>query len=419
MVLSLCLVAEPAAAQSSIGTPPIEPGAATEPSPSSLSLLASAAESDPSDAPGPQVGPSSDNLIVSVAAPPDWRRLFPRLIEKADEGDDCGDPTSRGRYLDFRWLASCFGRDAVPRDSDGSNLQLAVGSMSELSAGIERANRIFFQQGYVNSGVRIEPAPAPATGYVLHVVAGRVGWPARRDDFVTCRLSPARGETTGITHRYVERRLMRGCDPDRPFNVYLLELDFRRLADDRERWIDRINTRLEPVPGEDNEGLATLGEAPSGEGRMIERYPPVDLTVGVANDRSPSIGSVRSFAAATLRGPAGSLVDAEIGSTEGALDAATTLSLAVAPRWTATVRGEIDEAEIVDPILRPLDIRSRGWGGEASLIFNPINCPLTPLFGSPTARVPRQAFSHDGLESAPSVPGCRATRRLPGARRGT
>lgn len=405
MVFFLCLAAEPAAAQTSQDPSALEPTALPDPPPSSLPSASSpAVVLGSGEVRSPGAGQVSGAMTVPVVArAPGWQRLFPRLIEDEAGGDDCAE-TPLGRFLDFRWLASCFGENAAA--PNGAKLQLTVNSMSELYAGIERANRVFFQHGYVNSGVRIEPASVPAKGHVLWVVVGRVGGLRPVGDLVLCRLSPA-GERTGLTRRYVERRLMRACDPDRPFNVYHLERDFRRLADDRERWIDRINTRLEPVKGEGKEGLATLGRAPSGEA-MIVRHPPVDLTVGAANDRSPSIGSVRGFAAATLRGPTGSLIDAEVGSTEGALDAAATLHLAVAPRWTATVRGDINEAEVVDPILRPLDIRSRGWGGEASVIFNPINCPLTPLFGSPSASVPRHAYSRDGLES------CALGPRLPG-----
>lgn len=408
LAFSLCLAAEPAVAQSGQDASALEPVAVPERAPSPLPSTSPAVALDSGEARVPGAGQPSGALTVPVRArTPDWQRWFPRLIEAGTDGQDCGLAGTRGRFLDFEWLASCFDGVADARNGNASNLQLTMSSMSELSAGIERANRVFFQQGYVNSGVRIEPALAPATGYVLRVVDGRVGRLSPAGGLVPCRLSPVGGASPGITHRYVERRLMRGCDPGRPFNVYFLELDFRRLADDRERWIDRINTRLEPVPGEGMEGLATLGEAPFGEA-MIVRHPPVALTVGVANDRSPSIGSVRGFAAATLRGPAGALIDAEFGSTEGALDATATLSLAVAPRWAATFRGDINEAEVVDPILRPLDIRSRGWGGEASLIFNPINCPLTPLFGNLSASVPRQAVSRDGLES------CALGPRLPG-----
>lgn len=403
--LSLCLLAQPAAAQDNLGArerqPVVAPGPARSPPPPRSATVGF----DPGDVAPQQAAQSSDapTSVVIVGAV-DWQRLFPRLIEATSDHGDCG--AAARAYLDLAWLRSCFGEAAVA--GHGPDLQLTVSSPGELYAGIERANRVFFQQGYVNSGVRLVTAPVGATGLVLRVVDGRAGMLPEGGQFVPCRLSHDNSAGRGTAHRYVERRLMRDCDPDRPFNVYFLELDFRRLADDRERWIDRINARLEPVPGEERQGLATVNEAPSGEGAMIVRHPPVELRVGVANDRSPSIGSVRGFAAATLRGPTGSLIDAEVGTTEGALDTTATLYLALAPRWTAAFRGDINEAGVVDPILRPLRIRSRGWGGEVSLVFNPINCPLTPLFGSPTGRETRQAYSRNGVEI------CALGARLPG-----
>lgn len=356
-----------------------------------------------------EASPSKVLLVPIIAPAGGWTKTFRRFVE--DPGPEPSRPSGCDRgtdYLDQAWLATCFGPGAamIVEDSvHGASLRLS-GDDALLYAGVERANVAFFEEGYVNSGILVSVDTGNSSGFALKVVSGSLGR-IRNNAFEECRIDKAvRSESL---HRYAERRMMRGCRNGRPFNLYLLERDFRRLADDGERWVSQVGYRVEPIPAEP--GLAKLQaldnaadpvaapkagrasrdamEAP----QPIEARPLVSMVAGVANDRSPSIGSVRGYAAATLRWPAGFLFAAEVGRTEGGLDGSATARAALTPRWSGEIRGDANQAEIVDPLLRPLDIRSRGWGIEGAVLFGAISCPLTPLFAATQTGAPRRASS--------------------------
>ncbi|MGA9580753.1 MAG: ShlB/FhaC/HecB family hemolysin secretion/activation protein [Allosphingosinicella sp.] len=400
-------------------------------------LLAWVALCAPAQVAGEPAARKSAQAMVVLPPKSRWQTVFPVMIRPPRRGgakpaDPCK-PSGR-RFLNVDWLRDCLA-NGTGADVTGKETDFAIDRerLPQLYANIEKANTAFYENGYVNSGILLKEE-----GEKLHIepVEGRLvdgedracAFDRPLDASAIAREARGRGLPSG-SYPYVRRRLMQGCNPKAPFNVYLLERDFRRLADDNDPWIDNVNMGLRPRPGTEGRGKAELvsprdasdglgGQAialPSDRTADDAPTPPpfvvtkpwIEAEIGVANDRPPSTGSIRAFAGLTLRGPAGFLFSADAGATEGALDGAGSLLVALRPRWSARLAADFNEAEIVDPALRPLDIRSRGWGFEGSLYYGAIRCPLTPLFGEPLLREARRATAGDGIES------CRlAARRI-------
>lgn len=379
---------------------------------------------------------SQDSTPIQVTLPPEarWQKVFPVMIRqarpgKAEQADLC---VPAGRFLDVDWMRACLA-DGMEIQVNGTETVLTVerDHLPRLYANIEKANTAFYENGYVNSGIVLEETEAnftidPVDGRLLDATGRPCSFDRPVDPPANAAVAKGRRLPSGA-YPYVRRRLMQGCDPKKPFNVYLLERDFRRLADDSEPWIDNVNMRLRPrrgtkgeaelvSPRDSNEGPAGQGVSlpsdPAASGAttpppFVVTKPRIEAEIGIANDRPPSTGSLRGFAGLTVRGPAGFLFSADAGATEGALDGAGSLLLALRPRWSVRLAADFNEAEVVDPLLRPLDIRSRGWGVDGSLYYGAIRCPLTPLFGEPLLREPRRASAGHGIES------CRlAARRI-------
>ena len=76
---------------------------------------------------------------------------------------------------------------------------------------------------------------------------------------------------------------------------------------------------------------------------------------------------------------AGGLVTAEAGVTGGHGDGSLAYQAPLAsPSTLVTLRGGYDAAAVVDPVLRPLGIRSRDWLVEGGLGWRPFDIPLAP-----------------------------------------
>lgn len=300
-----------------------------------------------------------------------------------------------GEFLDLAWLSRCMESDATHDDWVEAAPGLWLPPDSALVAtAVDRVNRTLFDHGYVNSGiVLVSQDGQPALQLVIGQLVDAYGG--------ACALSST--EYGEATDTYATQRLLESCDPDAAFNLYLLEQDFRRLADDRDPWIRRVNMALSPLDGR---GRVALTPAPDVD--LFTLQPRFGAVAGVANNRASSVGDTRSFATLSLAGPfPGMVVTTGIGATEGVLDADLAIAASFSPRLTASVRADVNEADVVDPRLRPLDIRSESHGIDASLTFGAVRCPLTPIFGPSFNTAPRRAFAGDGLAA------CRlAGRRL-------
>lgn len=403
-------------------------------------LLAGIALGAPAQAASDPASQGGSPVIVTVPSGAPGETRFPVMIRQIirqlpDDEAEPPDPCLAvgRRFLDNNWLRACLAQGLGVQIA-GTETALTIGRdrLPQLYANVEKANTAFYENGYVNSGVLLREKGGH---FLIEAVGGRLVDAGNHGcTFDRPRDAPAiaggrdgRDLPSG-TYSYVRRRLMQGCDPKSPFNVYLLERDFRRLADDGEPWIDNVNMRLRPRPGaegraelvsprdwDEEAGGQTLPlpsdqaavDAPTPPPPFVVPKPWIEAEIGVANDRPPSTGSLRAFAGLTLRGPTGFLFSADAGATEGALDGAGSLLVALRPGWSARLAADFNEAEVVDPVLRPLDIRSRGWGFEGSVYYGAIRCPLTPLFGEPLLGEPRRAMDGDGIES------CRlAARRI-------
>jgi hemolysin activation/secretion protein len=74
----------------------------------------------------------------------------------------------------------------------------------------------------------------------------------------------------------------------------------------------------------------------------------------------------------------GDLVSGEIGRTRGVNDGLASYSAPLTPKVSFSLRGGINDAAVVDPLLAPLDISSRDWNVEGGLSLRVIDDPLLP-----------------------------------------
>ncbi len=342
------------------------------------------------------IEPAKENGTIA-----DWQTLFHNYFSKDKartraETDACLAST-RAR-LDLEWFVQCVRSDGISGKSGLTGIPQDM-----LYRGLQRANLALYQNGYINSGFVLREIAGPPGKRVAHVKLV-VGQLTDRSGKTLCTLTDTRTSRTSA-ERHAEIRLMEGCGPAHPLNLYLLERNFRRLADDNDPWVKRVIMKLEPVDGPINDvvGKAYLrldrpadGIDPSAamplpkrdETRLgyVKARPFFSPVIGVANNRVPSIGSWRGFSSGTMRGPLpGMLVTGEVGLTRGALDGSAAVSIELTPDLSLQASGDVDDAAVVDPILRPLDIQSRGEGGELGLVYRPIRCPLTPRFGNPAS----------------------------------
>jgi len=362
-------------------------------------LAPAQAQSDGMQLAGPESGKDEagqdDVEIVLTSEEVEWESAL-KPVMRAPAGA-AGQFCPVEAMLGAQWVSQCLGATSSATREAGSGAWRFRVPRAGLEANIRRVNQALYAQGYVNSGLlRGEPTDSPVR---LQMVVGRFESAEGR-----CAIDRSRLQKSRRLGSYAEKRLLEGCSKDRAFNAYLLERNFRRLADDRDQWVKHVNMELAAMPGAP--GRATL--EPVDDAQLLESRQGFDAYAGTANNRTPSIGSLRSFAGLSIRRPfPGVALDVEGGLTAGAVDANGTLGISLSPKISLRVRGDYNEAEIVDPLLRALDIRSRGYGGEAGLSYGALRCPLTPLFGDPLEGVPRRAFDTGLL-------GCRLAGRMPG-----
>ena len=259
-----------------------------------------------------------------------------------------------GEALDAAWVAAQFRANGLI----GSEVPL-----DRLAAMVQLVNRAFVANGFINSGLLIEgPPPSPAGPLQLRLVQGRL---VGEGGGITIAWGDDR--SGGLTGPFIAARMPSARA--RPLDVIALERDFRLLAEDPA--IASVSADLQPgsLPGEARLVMAV---------RPAERF---DLYAGYANSRSPSIGGERFAAGASMRNllAAGDFVSAEIGLTSGEPDANFGYAIPfIGPGTNLFARGGFNEAAVIDPELRPLDISASDWNVEGGLTHRLFARPLTP-----------------------------------------
>jgi len=280
-------------------------------------------------------------LEFAPAAEPHW---IPR---------DDSEPTlshARGEGLSAAWVKRQFIENGLVGPQ-------APARPAEIAALVQRINRAYLENGYINSGLRIE---ADSGDGVLHLrlVSGSVDQP-----IVVWRDGNARG--LDAQGGYVRDRLP--ALETHPFNAAALERQFRLLAEDPA--IETVNANLRP---QDVAGFAAVD-------LEIAPAPRFDLSLHIANDRAPSVGGERAALAASMRHGAvdGDLLEGEIGLTEGLYDAMVRYEAPfLHPRLRLLLRADVNEADVIDPALAVLDIRSDSQGGEIGFAYALVQRPL-------------------------------------------
>ncbi len=270
-------------------------------------------------------------------------------------------------------------RSALNTTTDGSNganldatwaaAQLA--SILEQPVGIERlidrvlaVNAIYLENGYINSGLRLSDRSALANGAArLDLIFGRLstgplpsGEPA---------IGWADNNPAGLTPNFLVKRLPSLAA--QPFNSLQLESDFSLLTE--EPAIMRVTGALSPglQPGVAHLQLEAAPE---------ERF---DAYLTASNSRAASVGGERIAMGGSVRNTliGGDLLSIEVGQTEGLSDAAASYSSPFfSPRTSLGLEGTINDANVVEPALRDLDIKSEGWSLSGGLTHNLVQNPV-------------------------------------------
>ncbi len=259
-----------------------------------------------------------------------------------------------GEVLDDVWIAAQFRANGLI----GSEVPL-----DRLAAMVQLVNRAFVANGFINSGLLIEGAPPRPSGPLrTRLVQGRL---VGEDGGIVLAWGDDR--SGGLSSTFVAARMP--STHRQPLDVIALERDFRLLAEDPA--IASVSADLQP------------GSTP-GEARLLMTVRPAerfDLYASFANSRSPSIGGERLAVGGSMRNllTAGDFVSAEVGLTSGEPDANFGYAIPfAAPGTTLFARGGFNQAAVIDPELRPLDISASDWNVESGLTHRLFSRPLTP-----------------------------------------
>ena len=260
-----------------------------------------------------------------------------------------------GQPLDEAWVRGQFVHNAMigqPTD------------YARVVALVQMINRAYLQNGYANSGVLLAPQGAHGGVLALRLVAGRI---AGADGASGLAITWRDGRKAGLDERFIAARMPSAVA--QPFDAYALERDFRSLADDPA--VRTIDASLRPGarPGE-----ATLAVTVDPQRRF-------DLHATVANNRSPAVGGIRWSAGGSVRNllQPGDVISGEYGRTDGLDDGLLAYEGPLfGPRTSLILRGAINDAAVVEPLLQPLDIRSQEWSVEGGIAHKFIDEPLIP-----------------------------------------
>jgi hemolysin activation/secretion protein len=275
----------------------------------------------------------------------------------ASTADSIGLELTPGEAMDGAWIRRQFALNGLVGSPTTSDRVVAL---------VLLINQAYAHSGYINTGLVFPTQDWAAGGTLrLRLISGGLGRDARSRPDVTVAWGP--GGPRGLRARFIRDRLPSATRI--PLNVTDLEYDFRLLADNPA--LETVNAQLVPgaAPGEASLALT------------VAPQPRFDVYSGVANSRNPSVGPIRFFAGGSMRNLAfsGDLVSVDVGETSGLTDAVVDYATPfLAPWLTADVQGLYDDAAVVDPSVRALDIRSTETSVEGGLTARVLAQPLTP-----------------------------------------
>lgn len=305
---------------------------------------------------------------VEVRADPDVT-----AIATADsEGLDFGGFAVRystGERLDADW---------VRQQAAANGLIGAPVPLDRIAAVVQQISLAFVRNGFVNSGVLIDPATDAAgqgSALVLRLVAGRLAEGGVAVEWQN-------GHRRGLSEAYVLARLPSARAL--PLNGLAIERDFRSLAADDA--IATVKADLQP------------GTAP-GQAQLTLLIDPADrfaVQASIANSRSPAVGGLRFGTGLAMRNAlmAGDRIALDAGLTAGRPDILADYSAPfVHPAMTIDLRGGYNRAAVVDAPLRNLNIRARDWFVEGGFGLTVWQRPLTPASSDGQAELSAQAVT--------------------------
>jgi hemolysin activation/secretion protein len=260
-----------------------------------------------------------------------------------------------GEALDGDWVRRQFALNGLPEREPSVSAAVAL---------IQLINRALVTAGFVNSGLLVSGRPAADGVLEVDFVQGRLTAGAGGAPIL---VEFADGDTNSLGAEFIRRRFPSANA--QPLSAYAIERDFRLLAENPA--IGSINTDLRPGtrPGE-----ASLHV-------VIDPARRGGITLGYANDRSPSVGSERLSAGGFLRNflTDGDLLTGELGYTSGVEDAQLAYTTPFqTPQTLLTLRGSFNNAAVIDRPLLPLDIRAEDRAIEGGFLHRLIEEPLMP-----------------------------------------
>lgn len=304
---------------------------------------------------------------VEVHAEPD----AVAIATAESDGLDFGGFTVRyrpGDRLDGEW---------VRQQILANGLMGAPVPLDRIAAAVQQISLAYVRNGYVNSGVLLDPMtdPGGASPLVLRLVSGRLvqGRPdvAWQD-----------GDRRGLSEAYVLRRMPSARAV--PLNGMAIERDFRTLAAD-----DAIATvKADLLPGS-KPGEARLS-------LLVDPAPRFAVQASIANSRSPAVGGLRLGTGIAVRNAlfAGDRIGIDAGLTAGRPDALVDYAAPfIHPALQMEVRGGYNRAAVVDAPLRNLNIRARDWFVEGGFALTVWQRPLSPAALDGTPEVSAQAVT--------------------------
>ena len=207
-------------------------------------------------------------------------------------------------------------------------------TVEELHGLRQRLSRVYFDRGYVNSGVIIPDQQVSDGIITLQVIEGELG-------------GIAIDGNKALRDSYLQRRVTRGVSD--PLNIAELQTSLRLLQE--EPLVSSINAQLIP------------GDKP-GSGRLnltIHEEPPFELTIAADNHRSPSVSEERGtiyLAHRSLLGR-GDVLAGRFGLTQGVQDQGLSYSLPVSA-YDTRIEGYYSkvDSEILEKPFDTLDINS-------------------------------------------------------------
>lgn len=274
--------------------------------------------------------------------------------------------TGSGLALDYR-RGDVIDQAFVIRQFERNTLVGRPVETAQLIDLIQLINAALLRQGYVNSGLLLDPDSQVTDGAPLRLrlVYGRLGSADGQSPGVS--IDWGKGGRRGLDDAYITTRIP--ASRQVPVNAADIERDFRLLSDDPTIRSVRADLRPLGVAGEAQLALA------------VDTALPYDLYVTVANNRTPSVGGERAALGGSARNLlfGSDLFAFEVGRTSGVTDAVVSYAAPfIGDAFRVTARAGLNNAAVIDPALLALDISARDRFVEGGLAYTAYERPLTP-----------------------------------------